>query len=272
LHKAAQLEPSAFRIAAGRTPGVHAVLARTAHTFDRHTHDDFGIGVITSGAQRWHSGRAQVEAGTGSAIAVNAGEVHDGTPIGEGGRAWRMLYISPPVLQAAAAEVFEGVRLEFEFLSPVLSDSRVAHLVLRLLAAETGVAADRMRSEELLLALIARAGQPRSAKRPLMPLTVATAKQRIDDDPASTITLGCLARLSGVSRFQLVRSFARATGFTPHAYVVQRRIDLARRLIFGGEELAKVAAAAGFADQSHMTRTFVRKYGVAPGGYARALR
>src|SRR3954464_6320917 len=108
------MKPSAFKMIAGHTPGIHAVLARTAHVFPRHTHDDFGVGVITSGAQSWHSGRAQVEAGAGSAIAVNPGEVHDGTPIG-GGRAWRMLYISPSVLQAAADDVFEDVRLEFEF-------------------------------------------------------------------------------------------------------------------------------------------------------------
>jgi AraC-like DNA-binding protein len=71
-----------------------------------------------------------------------------------------------------------------------------------------------------------------------------------------------------VSRFQLVRSFARNTGLTPHAYLVQRRVLLARRLIAGGTALADAAAASGFADQSHMTRVFVRKYGMAPGAFA----
>jgi AraC-like DNA-binding protein len=67
----------------------------------------------------------------------------------------------------------------------------------------------------------------------------------------------------------LIRAFARDTGLTPHAYIPQRRLALARRLIRQGRELAQVAAAAGFADQSHLTRRFVRQFGVTPRGYAR---
>jgi AraC-like DNA-binding protein len=36
--------------------------------------------------------------------------------------------------------------------------------------------------------------------------------------------------------------------------------------------LAQVAAEAGFADQSHMTRVFASRYGFTPGAYAGALR
>jgi AraC-like DNA-binding protein len=56
-----------------------------------------------------------------------------------------------------------------------------------------------------------------------------------------------------------------------HAYLIQRRIDLVRSLIAQGHSLAAAAAAAGFADQSHMTRAFRIKYGLTPGAYARAL-
>ncbi len=44
----------------------------------------------------------------------------------------------------------------------------------------------------------------------------------------------------------------------------------ARSLIRRGSSLADAAAAAGFADQSHMTRLFVRAYGVSPRRYALA--
>lgn len=68
----------------------------------------------------------------------------------------------------------------------------------------------------------------------------------------------------------MLRGFVRATGLTPHAYLMQRRIGLARRLIARGLPLAEAAAASGFADQSHMTRAFGRAYGLSPGAYARA--
>jgi AraC-like DNA-binding protein len=64
--------------------------------------------------------------------------------------------------------------------------------------------------------------------------------------------------------------FAGIQSIHRHAYQVQRRVALARRLIAQGQPLAEVAAACGFADQSHMTRQFVRKYGVSPGMVAAA--
>jgi AraC-like DNA-binding protein len=48
-----------------------------------------------------------------------------------------------------------------------------------------------------------------------------------------------------------------------------RRLALARAAIATGEPLARAAADAGFADQSHMTRQFVRAYGLTPGRWAR---
>lgn len=80
-----------------------------------------------------------------------------------------------------------------------------------------------------------------------------------------------LAAIGGVSQFQLLRGFSRMTGLTPHAYLVQRRLQKARKLIANGVPLADAAHAAGFADQSHMTRLFVRTYGMSPGVYAAAM-
>jgi AraC-like DNA-binding protein len=85
------------------------------------------------------------------------------------------------------------------------------------------------------------------------------------------VSLSELAALSGVSRFQLLRGFAREMGITPHAYLVQRRVRLARRLLAAGRTPAQAAAQAGFADQSHMTRAFVRQLGITPARYQTAI-
>lgn len=65
-----------------------------------------------------------------------------------------------------------------------------------------------------------------------------------------------------------MRGFVRLTGLTPHAYVMQRRLDQARGLIRQGSALADAATEAGFADQSHMHRVFVARHGFTPGAYA----
>ncbi len=80
---------------------------------------------------------------------------------------------------------------------------------------------------------------------------IARALQRLDSAPDSSVSLAELAALSDVSRFLLLRGFAHEIGITPHAYLVQRRVRLARRLLADGQTPAQAALQAGFADQSH---------------------
>ncbi|MBN6208720.1 AraC family transcriptional regulator [Ralstonia flatus] len=256
--------------------GVEAVAADSGHAFPRHTHGQFGIGIVDRGAQKSFSGRGTVEAGAGDVITVNPFEVHDGTPIGDGGRAWRMLYLDPGVVADMATDLHPGHYGDAEFDRPVIRDATLAPRVRLLFAQMTMPAArdDALLREQLLLSVLADALHPAnratSKHGDAAPDAIRLARTRIDDDPAAPISLLDLARETGLSRFQVLRGFARVTGLTPHAYQVQRRVALARRLIAQGEPLADVAAACGFADQSHMTRQFVRKYGVSPGMVAAA--
>lgn len=264
------MKTSAFRVLKCALPDVHAVEACSTHSFPRHTHDQFGIGLIRSGAQKSMSGRGMVEAGPGMVITVNPGEVHDGLPIGEAGRSWTMLYFDPEALQ----DVVHGLdRMNgaFEFHHPVVDSGDLARRFAQLYRAMTDSDESPLAAEEMALLLVdwlvpSARGE---AKQGLS--EVGRARDRMDDAPAESVSLAGLADLCGLSRFQFLRSFARATGLTPHAYILQRRIELARRLIARGAPLAEAAAESGFFDQSHMTRHFTRVLGVTPGAYAAAV-
>lgn len=258
-----------FRIFPSGMKGVDAVEAATRHGFPRHTHDQFGIGVIHQGAQKSASGRGPVEAGPGDAITVNPGEVHDGTPIGDFGRSWRMLYFEPGVIAEAVADMSENGTQEFEFPDPVIRDSRIVSRFRALYAAMTAGEAGTLQREEMMFILLS--ALRRRPAGDAMPDAIVRAREMIDADPAHPITLAELARQCGLSKFQLLRGFCKVTGLTPHAYLVQRRVALARTLITERLPLAEAALTAGFADQSHMTRLFVRTYGVSPGLYAEAV-
>lgn len=260
--------------------GVEATVAHTTHAFARHSHDRFGIGVVIAGGQRSASGRGPVEARATDVITVNPGEVHDGSPLDEHGRAWRMLYFAPSLVAATLAECARTPLREVELTRPVLNDPKLSMCFARLFAVAARdtndvSVSDNLACEEALLALFAHVGRHYATSAP--PCTerngsVARAKSRIDDDPASPSTLADLAAEAGMSRFQLLRSFAHEVGLPPHAYRMQRRVALARQLIALGTSLADAAVSAGFSDQSHMTRAFVRLLGVTPAGYAAAVR
>lgn len=266
--------------------GVQAVSACSGHAFARHTHEQFGIGVMRQGAQVSHSGRGKVEAGPGYVITVNPGEVHDGAPIGDGVRAWQMLYLDPDVVAACTDDIAGtcGARRAapaalsrhptYEFEHPARHQPALARSLLALYAHITD-GASPLACDSLLLHVLAQAGGPRGARvsspmREGVPSSLRHAIALIDDDPAAARSLTDLAAAGDLSRYQLLRAFTRATGLTPHAYQMQRRLLLARRLIRQGMALADAAALGGFADQSHMTRLFVRAYGVSPRRYALA--
>lgn len=256
-----------FRLLRCGLPGAEAVLADSAHAFGRHTHDQFGIGLIERGAQKSASGRGLVEAGAGDMITVNPGEVHDGAPFDASGRRWRMLYLDPsPVLDAARdiAPADQG----FEFKAPVIRDAALTTRFQQLFDAATADA-DTLRSDSALLTLVAQLLRPRPAGRPALVTGVSAARERMDDDPAASTTLADLARDAGLSRYQFLRAFTHFTGLPPHAYLLQRRVQQARRLVRAGVALADAAAASGFADQSHMTRCFTRNFGLTPGALVR---
>jgi AraC-like DNA-binding protein len=85
--------------------------------------------------------------------------------------------------------------------------------------------------------------------------------------PADGIALSQLARLAGMSRYQLIRAFRTVTGMTPHAWQLNLRINLARERMRQGDSLSDVAQHLGFADQAHFQRVFKSHAGVTPGRF-----
>lgn len=256
--------------------GVLAVKVHSSRTFTRHSHEQYGIGVFDAGGHRSASGRGMVEAGPGDVITVNPGEIHDGASLGGESRRWRMLYFDEPVLRAAASGLADHASAVYEFHAPVLHDRRASlalDTLFRVYCGSRGGSADGLLVDECLLGLIAQLGKPtRSNRSPGVAAGIARMKAAIDADPAHGFTIARLAELSGVNHYQTIRMFARVTGLTPHAYLVQRRVDLARGLIREGSGLANAAMAAGFSDQSHLTRAFATRFGYTPGAYADAFR
>jgi AraC family transcriptional regulator len=86
----------------------------------------------------------------------------------------------------------------------------------------------------------------------LSPAEVRRLTEYIDDRLIET-----LAAVAGVGAWTFTRHFRASFGRTPHAYIIERRIDRARRLLAQScLPIKEVASVSGFADQAHMTRIF----------------
>jgi AraC-like DNA-binding protein len=182
-----------------------------------------------------------------------------------------MIYFDPALV---AREVKDEIAGQVEIVRPVARDPLLARQFAQLFACLTASRPDRLAREENLLRsliyILRQHGMALPASSGPSPC-VAKAIQRLDSAPDTSVSLAELAALSGVSRFQLLRGFTRQIGITPHAYLVQRRVCLARRLLADGQTPAQAAIQSGFADQSHMTRAFVRQLGITPSRYRAAV-
>lgn len=243
--------------------GAYATETESSRHYGRHWHATYGLGLIDDGAQHSASGRGTVQAYAGDLITTNPGEVHDGRPLGGPSRRWRILYVEPQLLASLAGG-------EVELTRPVLSDRPLRRALLQLLDRLQARAPELACEEALVQAfglLLARHSTARP-ERENGSMDLSRVRERLAAwDPPG---LAELAALAGIGKFQLLRRFRQAYGVTPYAWLLQHRAERARGFIQRGQSLSAAAAAAGFADQSHMTRTFVRQFGFTPGALLRA--
>ena len=96
--------------------------------------------------------------------------------------------------------------------------------------------------------------------------TLAYIEAHLDRD----LGLADLAAACGMTLYHFARSFKQTSGFSPHQYVLERRLLRARELLRATTApIAEIAYTAGFSSQSHMTDAFRRLLGTTPGRYRR---
>jgi AraC family transcriptional regulator len=101
---------------------------------------------------------------------------------------------------------------------------------------------------------------------------IARIKEMLLDDRGADRSVSELAVACGFSTGHFTRAFKRTLGTSPHQWLLEQKVAYAKSLLRGKQSVSEIALASGFADQSHMTRVFLRKVGVAPAGWRRLMR
>ncbi len=103
-------------------------------------------------------------------------------------------------------------------------------------------------------------------------LTILKAKEYIDENFSGTCSLTRIAESVHISPNYLHTLFTEQTGITPLAYVIEKRIELAKRLILAGNHtLLEIALETGFSSQSHFNKIFKKKTSFTPAEYRKRL-
>lgn len=133
--------------------------------------------------------------------------------------------------------------------------------------------------EQLDLALLAHLAQnyggvhfPTKKKGTLATWQQQRATEFLTSQFNSQFSINTLADVCELSRSYFMKSFKDTFGRTPHRWLMEYRVMLAKEKLKSGMPIADIAVFCGFSDQSHLTRVFSEIAGVSPGSWRRQNR
>ncbi len=264
-------------------PSLHfsdmSVLEASFQTFSysMHSHGEFAIGVTLSGVQSFQCRGEKHDSTPGRIMIINPDEAHNGHAGVESGFSYRMMYVPQALMQSVTAELWGNPSRECYFPATLHHSEAFARRLCRITTVLTDPYSSALTVESLLMDTLAglalKYGEVRKTPGKIQPdrKIVQDAMAIIRDNPAQDINLKELSGLFNRSPYSFLRLFRKTTGFPPHRYQIQCRLNRARRAIARGDSLVDAALESGFCDQSHLNRRFRQAYGITPGQYRHSL-
>ncbi|CAN1601801.1 AraC family transcriptional regulator [Pseudomonas mediterranea] len=239
--------------------------------YSRHSHDHFSIGAINAGCSTYVHGQSNFKIESGTVVLMNPGDVHACNPIDDQPWSYVMLYVDTLWLRDLQRRIGFDEQLEFQGFAT--THSRDAELFAALQGLYGQLVDERLApsykqaaAEAFFTDLQQRlnpAGRPDRGSHP----GLMRAAQFIHDHCTEALKLEDICAAAQLSPSYLSRAFKRHYGMTPHAFLVNRRIQFARRQLREGKLIADVALDSGFADQAHFQRAFKQHLAATPGQY-----
>lgn len=242
-----------------------------------HSHTQWSMGAITGGESTFQYREANFRIQEGDLVLMNPQWVHACNPIDDQPWAYFMLYVDTAWLtdlRFKAGLLDRAVWQDIQ--TPVISNpawyQRYCNLAECLLSADRDLLDKQTETVEFLSDLMHELAQQPSELDRQAPGALTDIARYLDEHTAQNISLDTLCELSGYSSGHLIRAFKQHFGLTPHAYLVNRRIQLGRDELKSGTSIADAAQNAGFADQPHFHRTFKRLMAATPNQYQRTSK
>ncbi len=248
------------------------------HTFARHFHDGYAIGVIEGGALGFEYLGENLVAVPGNVNLAVPGETHNGFAVSDQGWRYRMFYLPPEILERAATEVADKPVKPPFFRMGVIDDphlaAKIRSLHMALECPGTSLLEAESRLVEVLAYMVLRHAEDKLSIgfKNTGHSSVGRAVDYLQAHYRENPSLDRLSRVAGLSRFHFLRVFRKHISLPPHAYLTQIRIRRAQKLLREGRPIADVALDTGFTDQSHLNRHFKRLVGVTPGAYSNSIQ
>jgi AraC-like DNA-binding protein len=250
----------------------------TDHEYASHFHQEYVIASFTQGAQSQRiDGRPGVCV-PGTVLIIPPGIPHQCEAADRRvGWRYRAFYPDRETVQAIAAvgrSADPNIKLLEDGGAVQIEDAGLARQLDALHRRIEGSFAEPLLRQHAfataIWSLLQRVGISLIEPRRVGPLPIRRAielmQARLD---RADLSVREIAKAANLSPYHFMRVFRSATGLTVHRFLVQLRLQKARRLLLRDGSAVSVAFRTGFADQSHFIRHFRSCYGTTPASYVR---
>lgn len=239
--------------------------------YARHAHETFSIGAVTGGRSTYLNGHAQERIAAGVVVLMNPEEVHACNPLDDQPWSYRMMYVDVPWLTRLQHELGFSQNQDFRAFSAIMSTEPALYAGLnRLYATLIAPQADTLYKHSAAIDFFTQVQQtlnPAPALAKDSNLKLKRAADFISEHCTRSLSLEDICTAADLSASYLIRAFKQHYGMTPHAYLINRRLQFGRSQLKLGHRIADVALEAGFADQAHFQRAFKRFHAATPRQY-----
>ncbi|MEI8633980.1 AraC family transcriptional regulator [Vibrio sp. PP-XX7] len=242
-------------------------------SYAKHAHEEYSLGVTLKGRQDFFCQHAFHQSPAGGILLFNPEDVHDGHSGITENLEYVMLYIHPDVLQPLFHALGYHKKSLLRFSYPLLNNPILRYQILALRNMFRFPHYSKIEFETALFqiahSLVKSAGYLENGLKHMTKRDVLMlrAKDYILSNLAQDISVDDIAHTVNMSKFHFIRLFRCQFGITPHQYVLNCRINLARKNLEAGFSPSHVALESGFADSSHLNRYFKRVFGMTPKQY-----
>lgn len=237
------------------------------HSFPKHFHESYGIGLSDQGSGIIHCQGAMHIAPPSQLIFFHPGQVHSGYANEQAAWMYRMMYLDIAVV----VEVLEGYTSTVSFPETTFCNPMIAS-AFTATHSRFSQSASTLEREALLqnfVKLLYQQAKRQSWTEQVVydSKAVRLVREYLEANYQENVSIRTLADLTCLSPNYLVTAFRREVGIPPHQYQTQVRVQRAKADLQAQKSLAQVAIDTGFCDQSHFNRCFKRLVGVTPRNY-----
>jgi AraC-like DNA-binding protein len=241
--------------------------------YKKHSHEEYSLGIVDKGESAfWCDGKQLAQVSPQSLVAIPPDVVHACNPRQAHRWRYKMLFLQPGWVERFVSDQENG-----EIRGPIVKDvsAPAAYRTVTGMLDSLTSPATPLEKESGIMAVFAQVAEgnekPRNTPRRKEQPQIRLIAEYLRSSFLERITLDQLEQLSGMSKFQIIRSFKAEFNIPPHTYQTMLRINYAKKELRKVRPVVDIAQEAGFYDQSHFIKVFKGHTGVTPDRYQKLI-